>query len=500
MLRWAAAPERTGFPVSRPGRRHAGHRAASLVCLAAGCLLLGPVASLAQEAQSSAQPASVAAEMQLREAMRDSLRQEIHRYSDLIQALRDSLELPERHEPSQQWVADLEDMVGSLNDAVGSIADQLAELQLEIDAGQVSLRDRHGGRVTLDLPTDLGERISQGIASITQVILDEIPDTLRIHEGRTGLPWPQVDHPRGVVSTGTRRSVRSIDGDLIKFNDDLTIAADEVVRGDVVVLFGDINVQGRVEGALVAVLGNVELTETAVVDGEVTVVLGRLDRRDRAQTGSVTVINPGEGILLRGVSRQPGIWMSFWAWQFLFLLTLGLVLLLVALAPRTRLDAISTCLRRRPAASIGLGALLLAAGHLAVVGLAAILVLTVIGIPVALLLLLVLALFDLVAIGAAAVTLGHRLCAMLNLPCSHPVGACLVGLVALHVPAFLAALASAAGLTPLLALPLAWTGNLVKLAAVSAGLGALILSRLGSSQEFREFLPADHPTPGVASS
>lgn len=421
-------------------------------------------------------------QVQQREALRDSLRQEIRQYHVMIEQLRDSLSVEGRLESSQEWLEELELVAGDLSDAIGTITEQLAELQLEVDAGQVSLRDRHGGRVTLDLPTDLGDRISQGIASITRVILDEIPDTLRVHESLSGLTWNQDDQNQDRWWPTQRRPERTIEGDLFKFNDDLEVAVDEVVLGDVVTIFGDVRVLGRIEGDLVTVLGDVHLGERAAIDGEVTVVLGQLTRLDQARTGSVTVINPGEGLLLRGTGHQTGGWSAFWIWQALFVLVLSLVLLMVALVPRLRLDTVVETLHQRGAASLGLGVLLAMVLHVGVILLGAILVLTVIGIPVALVLLVALLLLDLMALGAASLRLGQGLCSALNLGCPHPLGATLAGLLALHAVAFLAALASASGLPMPLVLLLAWTGNILKILALFAGLGALFLSRLGTHQ------------------
>lgn len=489
-------------------RDHRHHRAWVLtragVCLVVASLMLslGVAPAAAQEptgrasadaaarARVMAEAARAQADQAHREALRDSLREEIRRYSHMVQALRDSLAGPGLSAPSLEMVAEVEGAIGAVGEALGAITEQLSALQLEVQQGQVSLRDRQGGRITLELPPDLGDRIGEGIASITRVILDEIPDTVRFNEGRSGFTWNLQDKGLQIVPVGPRAPERRIEGDIVKIRDDLVVTADEVVVGDVVAVLGGVRIEGRVEGDLVVVLGDVDLADTAVIDGSLTVVLGKVDRAGRARTGSVTVVNPGMGALWRGEApgSTGGAWRAFWVWQAMFGLTVGLVLLVVAALPRRRLDVVIDTVLQRPLPSLGLGLLLGVVGHVAVLGIAAILVVTVIGIPVAMLLLLGLGLLDLVAIGAAALALGNRVCAALKLGCGQPALAALVGLLVLHAPAFAAAFATAVGLPPALAILMLWVGRMLKLTAFAIGLGALVLCKLGASTDGDEHL------------
>jgi hypothetical protein len=447
-----------------------------LVGLALG-LVPGLVPGLPATAAAQEGPADPAA------AFRDSLRQEITRYSELIAALRDSVEALERAEdPRRERLARVERSIGALNRSLGSLTGQLSALQLEIEEGEVRLRDQRGGEVTLEIPPDLPDQLREGLSSLSRVILEEMPDTLHIGDQESGFTWSWSQDGIDIRPVAPPPQKRTIEGGLVKFRDPLRVAADEVVLGDVVAILGDAEVSGHVRGDLVVVLGHLRLDDGAVVEGEVISVLGGVDRADGASVGALTVIDPGLTLLPGGdLGLLVGGWAEFGVWQAMFLLLLLLVVILLAAVPRPRLLAVAATLEGRPLQSIGAGMVLGLLGHVAVLGLAAILVLTVIGIPVALLLVLALGLLDLLAVGVAGLATGRRFCARLALGCGHPWRETFLGLVVLHLPALLAGLVAAAGAAPLLVLLLVWLGRLVKILAFCAGLGALLLGRLGAA-------------------
>ncbi len=469
-------------------RRGLGQQLVGLV-LAALCLavLSGPLAVPAGAATRA--PATTS-------AFRDSLQSEIQRYGRLIAALRDSVEALERAEdPRRERLAEVERSIGALSESVGALTEQLSSLQLEVTGGQVRLRDSRGGEVRLDIPTELPEQLREGLSSLSRVILEEMPDTLRIGDEESGFTWSWSEDGIDIQPVSPPRPRRVIDGGRVQFREPLAVAADEVVLGDVVAIMGDAEVAGHVQGDVVVVLGHLTLMETAEVDGEVVSVLGGLDRAAGARIGSLTVVDPGISLLPGSLGLPGGGWGEFAAWQTGFVLLLLLVLLLLAVAPRPRLLAVLDTVSRRPAESMGLGLLLAVFGHLAVLGLAAILVLTVIGIPVALLLVLAVALFDLVAVGVAGASMGRALCARLGLGCGHLWRETTLGLVALHLPALAAGLLAAAGAPALVVLAMIWFSRLVKFGAFCAGLGAVALARLGAGAS-RPPLADLEPAPG----
>ncbi len=98
-----------------------------------------------------------------------------------------------------------------------------------------------------------------------------------------------------------------------------------------------------------------------------------------------------------------------------------------------------------PAAALGYGVLIAIAGHVVVLLLAAVLVLTVIGIPVALLVWLALIVAGVIATAVAAAALGERVCRGREGGCPSRWLAVLVGMLLLHALSFLG---SMLGLVP----------------------------------------------------
>jgi uncharacterized RDD family membrane protein YckC len=83
------------------------------------------------------------------------------------------------------------------------------------------------------------------------------------------------------------------------FDQQHTVRAGDVVR-DVTSVFGDVTIEGRVDGELLVILGSVKLTSTAVVEGSVIVVGGNATidegasvRRDFVVVGGTATEAPG---------------------------------------------------------------------------------------------------------------------------------------------------------------------------------------------------------------
>jgi hypothetical protein len=432
------------------------------------------------------------AERRAREAEREALKEQIRTYSELVQAMRESLAV---REGNASQVAEIEQTVDELSRAIGEITDQLADLQLDVVDNRVRLRDGQGGEVTLEIPEDLPDQLSAGLSSITRMFLEEMPDTVRIGEFETGFTWDRDAGRLRVSPMAPTGEKRVIEGGLVKIRDDMEIAANEKVVGDAVAIMGDAQVAGRVVGDLVVVMGDALLEETAVVDGQVITILGRLDRADGAEVGSVTVINPGVATLSDDIFDTGGGWIAFGSYQLLFVLLLACVLLLLALAPARRREVLVETVQGRPLPSLGLGLLAVLVGHGLMLGLAAILVLTVIGIPVALLVLVALMLLDLAGIGLGSLAVGRWICARQGLGCPRPWRELILGMLVLHVPAFLSSLLGAVAAPAGLVMLLAWFGGFIKLITFCVGLGALLLSRFGTPQATPPIAPPLNPIP-----
>ncbi len=247
---------------------------------------------------------------------------------------------------------------------------------------------------------------------------------------------------RVVITGGTVVSTGPVAGDVIGSDGPVVVAGR--VTGDVVAISGPIRITGRVDGDVVAVSDRAVLARTAHVGGDLRYgderplvaqgaqVGGSIENEDWADT----ISSPGWGI---------ASWIGWWLAASVSTLLAGVVLLLIA--PRM-LVAAEHAAQHRLWASLGWGVLVAIALPVAAV----LALVTLVGIPFGLALLLALVPVLLVAYVTGAWIVGRRI---VKEPGS-PWLALLAGWGALRVLA----------LIPVL-------GFLVGLAATAIGLGAL---------------------------
>ncbi len=160
-----------------------------------------------------------------------------------------------------------------------------------------------------------------------------------------------------------------IDAPTVSISDVAHVPAGQVHQGDIVAIFGDVRVEGRVDGQVVVILGSLDLSgsvegdvvailsdsriaETARIGGELVNIGGRLDRASGSRVaGEIVSIDFLRFLPLSG-------WFYGWhGWHglFLFLFLLKLVqlaalfvalLLVTALVPR-RLGVIADAFPRK---------------------------------------------------------------------------------------------------------------------------------------------------------
>ncbi len=186
-------------------------------------------------------------------------------------------------------------------------------------------------------------------------------------------------HPDQIVLSGTVNVPRGKEvGEVVVLHGAVQIGG--VADGDVVLLDGNIVVQGQVSGSVIAVNGTVSLGPNAQVGGD---VMAR---------GAVLV---GDGAIVTGGVREHAVfaWRTpisafgrFASWLAVTVSTLALGLLLLLIAPRGA-DAVFDAARTAPWASLGWGVAV--SVGLPVLGLAA--VVSLVGLPFGLALLLALA-------------------------------------------------------------------------------------------------------------
>jgi len=157
----------------------------------------------------------------------------------------------------------------------------------------------------------------------------------------------------------------------------------------------------------------------------------------------------------------------------------GLALVAVFILPLKRIERVIAVLRESPLPSFGMGAVAAIGGHFAVAIILMVLVLTVIGVPLALLVALGLLLVVLAAIVACSATVGQILCEKITGESQSIWLAVIVGMVVLHSVSFVGAVLAVTGGATAVASVLSLVGALIKTFAYLFGLGAIINSRFG---------------------
>ncbi len=310
------------------------------------------------------------------------------------------------------------------------------------------------------------------------------------------------------AAQGRGRGGRSERGDRIRLGGRFTVAENEVVGGDVVVIAGRANIRGEVRGDVVVVMGRLTLGPESRIGGEATVVGGRLERAPGARIArglnEVVLTLPEFDFQLAPYPFRP--WRA-WArvpgfiWSLLRLALLGLVVcvaLALAPGPVTRVG-------RRAGANVWLAGLM---GLVVQVFFLPIMVLTVlvltisiIGIPLLLLvppLLVAAALATVVGFAAVAQQTGRWVEVRLGASGTGVYRAALLGLVTIASLVIAGRmLGVVGGIFGLVAWVLLASGLVVEYAAWTVGIGALVLQAL-SPREAPAAPPPQPPAPETA--
>ena len=375
-----------------------------------------------------------------------------------------------------------------LGDAIANIGRNIQDLKFELDDSSIQLTRPDGQGLQIKIPEDLGERISAGLSSITATILADLPDTLDFenklrelqelrHDGKD-VDWEEL------FRTEREPEYKVVGDGVIVFGDDVFIASDEIVQGNVVAILGDIKVAGRVEGNVISIGGYVGLEDDAYVEGDALAILGNLNRDDSVSiSGSVGSFdlsrfggaNGFRSLIFHGAA-------GFFS-HLTMLVALSLMILLTfAVIPRKRLERIAATLRIRPRQSLGAGLLWTVGGHIALAILLGLLIITVIGIPLALLLLLGYLLMGLVAFGAVSMMVGEHLVRRRNGTGTADWVKILIGIFAISLPTLIGLVFSGLPFFGFLGKLLIFAGVVIHLLAYCFGSGTILLSRFGSSR------------------
>jgi hypothetical protein len=278
-----------------------------------------------------------------------------------------------------------------------------------------------------------------------------------------------------------KRFLRVKGSDVVQVGKKITIGPDELVNGDVVCIFGDIVVEGKVMGDVAAICGSVDLGSGAIVNGEVVSIFGEVNREDGSTVRGETAvigrhhhnglnfpIGPfGEGMFGAGAK------------VVLFIITVLLMLIVFCFIAQRMVGAAAyaggSFLK-----SFGVGLLVLFAGTVLVAVLAIILAITIVGIPIAVL--LVLSFVGLFVLGyfVSALALGSFIARKCNMERESVYVRGFLGVFLLSILGIIAAfMFFNPWMGPARAM-LRVVGGLANFVAVMTGVGAFIASKGGS--------------------
>ncbi len=268
--------------------------------------------------------------------------------------------------------------------------------------------------------------------------------------------------------------------DVVRFGKDIHIGRNELVQGDVVCIAGDIIIEGKVRGNVVNVFGETALYGTAVINGDVVTVMGELNEYNnpRVRGETVNVASGAPNIHLPFLSYSAGnMWDVVLKVVKFVIFTLLLLMIIYFLPDRMKIS--SDHVFGSFFKSLGVGVLVLLVGSVVVLILAVVLSITIIGIPVALLLVLSYGALLLLGYFVSALALGRLLCKKFG-PNGASTFLCgFMGLFLITLPGFIAAMMWVLPFLLPIQILLKTIAVFLSFLAATLGSGALIISKAG---------------------
>jgi len=244
------------------------------------------------------------------------------------------------------------------------------------------------------------------------------------------LLWPGAASAKGLLDdkvifggTFTLNTDETLNGNLIVFGGTITLEVDSTVNGDVVLLGGTVSANGTINGNLIGIGGSVSLDAAARVSGDLVTIGATLNQAEGAQViGQVlqempapfqismpSETNFSDDTFRRYVSSSTnpmlkGLWFFF----RIFIWAALAVLLVLFFAAET--ERVARAAMAQPVITGGAGLLTLILLPFIVLAL----VITILGIPVALIALIVLGVAWLIGWVALGLEVGRRVAALFN--------------------------------------------------------------------------------------
>lgn len=213
-------------------------------------------------------------------------------------------------------------------------------------------------------------------------------------------------------SNYTLHTDQTLDGDLLVLGGNVEIQKDATVTGDAAIFGGNANIQGMIEGSLIVLGGNVNLSSSAEIDGDLSIIGGKVNRSPGAVIGGdsyakdqITIPNLEMIDNFKDHIKNPGITVSDSSrprsfignlfemtksivFFFAQLLIITLIAFIAALLFEKHVSAGAIGLRRNLFQAFGIGLLSIIAGSIIIL----FLTITVLFIPLALVIVLMMGL------------------------------------------------------------------------------------------------------------
>ncbi len=348
----------------------------------------------------------------------------------------------------------------------GKLPDEAEEI--EIGEDKISIRTKDGKKVIIgkgeaeeEISLD-GDRIKIGKMEID---LRNLEDSLKREIPKVRISPKIFVNPRNE--------------DIVKFGRDVAVEEDETVNGSVVAIGGNIEVKGTVTEDAVAVWGNVKVASTGVIEGDVVSVGGEVQKETGATVrGKKTTVSFGP----KGVFRFPPFLGGFSGFAFfariikiIFFLFLGIVV--ISIVPKH-----VTKVKEKISQDFFKCALIGFVAEIMILPVFLLLIITIVGIPVAILVepLLIVATFILGYTGASYF-IGEKLKDRTSLKPETSIMTLVIGILAVEAVLLLARVLGILGHTLFpISLILTLLGWVIWYVLITVGFGAAILSRLGT--------------------
>jgi hypothetical protein len=403
--------------------------------------------------------------------------------------------------------------------------------EISISEGRIYVRTSQGGELLIGpggkihLPTEDGRRIVLGGDKLEEEIVIEggkikIGDrefdfrdlgdleTLGSLEALYGLDEVGLSRPRPRVRPRPFTS-----GGVFRMGKDLTVEVDEEIDGDIVALGGSVEIRGTVTGNAVAIGGDVEIFNTGIVEGDAVSVGGHVIRQGDA-------VVKGEKVSIAFLSgprfRFPSLHAPFPffltgfrapAWAFFARILKILLFIFVGIVTLSILPRHVGKVKEKVKQDFLKSGLVGLAAEILIIPIFILLIITIIGIPVAV---LVEPLFIIAALilGYTAVCLfvGEKLQEHTSLKPDTKIMILVIGVLAVElVPLLARVLGFFGGPFSPLGWIVAFIGWMIGYVVITVGLGASILTRLGTrpkdvSPAAATVVPADSNTGGKPAS